>query len=121
MLAQRHRVLGCLHNVFSISAKNVLNYFIDNFILFLCFTYQKSMCYVSLEFPALKLRQGSTLIAHIGAMFFSLKMPVNFTQYRGTIGVTNPGPAQKIKANHFLSVIGILIVLLIMGMPKYHC
>ena len=28
------------------------------------------MCYVLLEFPALKLWQGSTLIAHKGATFF---------------------------------------------------
>ena len=27
------------------------------------------MCYVSLEFPVLKLRQGMTLIAHTGTMF----------------------------------------------------
>ena len=47
------------------------------------------MCYVSLEFPALKVRQGSTLIAHKGAIFFSLKMPINLTQYRGTTGVFN--------------------------------
>ena len=31
------------------------------------------MCYVSLEFPALKVRQGSTLIAHKGAIFFLFK------------------------------------------------
>ena len=31
------------------------------------------MCYVSLEFPALKLKQDSTMIAHKGAMFFLLK------------------------------------------------
>ena len=30
------------------------------------------MCYVSLEFPALKLKQGSTMIAHKGAMIFLL-------------------------------------------------
>ena len=42
-------------------------------MLFLCFTYQKAMCYVSLEFPALKLKQDSTMIAHKGAMFCILK------------------------------------------------
>ena len=73
MLTQRHKILGCLNNVLSISAKNVFNFFIGNFMLFLCFTYQKAMCYVSLEFPALKLKQGSTMIAHKGAMFFLLK------------------------------------------------
>ena len=31
------------------------------------------MCYVSLEFLALKLKQGSTMIAHKSAMFFLLK------------------------------------------------
>ena len=31
------------------------------------------MCYVSLEFPALKLKQGSTMVARKGAMFFLLK------------------------------------------------
>ena len=31
------------------------------------------MCYVLLEFPAIKLIQGSTLIAHKGAMFVLLK------------------------------------------------
>ena len=30
------------------------------------------MCYVSLEFLALKLRQDSTLIVHEGTMFFLL-------------------------------------------------
>ena len=73
MLTQRHKVLGCLNNVFSISAKNLFNFFTGNFILFLCFRYEKAMCNVSLEFPALKLKQGSTMIAHKGAMFFLLK------------------------------------------------
>ena len=73
MLFQRHKILGCLNNVLSISTKNVFNFFIGNFILFLCFTYQKAMCYVSLEFPALKLKQDSTMIAHKGAMFCILK------------------------------------------------
>ena len=72
-LIQRHKILGCLNNVLSISAKNVFNFFIGNFMLFLCFTYQKAMCYVSLEFPALKLKQDSTMIAHKGAMFCILK------------------------------------------------
>ena len=31
------------------------------------------MCYVSLEFPALKLKQDSTINAHKGAVFFLLK------------------------------------------------
>ena len=31
------------------------------------------MSYVSLEFPALKLMQGSTMIAHKGATLFLLK------------------------------------------------
>ena len=31
------------------------------------------MCYVSLEFPALKLKQDSTMIAHKGAMFCIFK------------------------------------------------
>ena len=73
MLTQRHKILGCFNNVLSICAKNVFNFFIGNFILFLCFTYQKAMCYVSLEFPALKLKQDSTMIAHKGAMFCILK------------------------------------------------
>ena len=73
MLTQRHKVLGCLNNVFSISAENVFNFFTRNFILLLCFTYQKAMCYVSLEFLALKLKQDSTIIAHKGEMFFLLK------------------------------------------------
>ena len=47
------------------------------------------MCHVSLEFSALKLKQDSTMIAHKGAMFFPLKMPVNLSQYKGTIGVFN--------------------------------
>ena len=72
-LIQRHKILGCLNNVLLISAKNVFNFFIGNFMLFLCFTYQKAMCYVSLEFPALKLKQDSTMIAHKGAMFCILK------------------------------------------------
>ena len=72
-LIQRRKILGCLNNVLSISAKNVFNFFIGNFMLFLCFTYQKAMCYVSLEFPALKLKQDSTMIAHKGAMFCILK------------------------------------------------
>ena len=73
MLTQRHKMLGCLNNSLSISAKNVFNFFIGNFILFLCFTYQKTMCYVSLEYPALKLKQDtSTMIAHKGAIFFIL-------------------------------------------------
>ena len=54
MLIMRQKVLGCLENVFPVSAKNVFNLFISNFILFLCFTYQKAMYYVSLEFPSLK-------------------------------------------------------------------
>ena len=73
MLIQRHKTLGCLNNVLSTSAKNVFNFFIGNFMLFLRFTYQKVMCYVSLEFPALKLKQDSTMIAHKGAMFCILK------------------------------------------------
>ena len=44
MLFQRHKVLGCLDKVFSISATNVFDFFIRNFILLLCFTYQKAMC-----------------------------------------------------------------------------
>ena len=55
-LIQKHKILGCLNNVLSISAKNVFNFFIRDFMLLLCFTYQKAMCYVSLEFPALKLK-----------------------------------------------------------------
>ena len=31
------------------------------------------MCYASLEFPALKLKQDSTMIVHKDAMFFLLK------------------------------------------------
>ena len=73
ILTQRNKMLGCLNNILSISAKNVLNFFIGNFILFLCFTYQKATCYVSLEFPELKLKQDSTMIAHKGVMFFLLK------------------------------------------------
>ena len=73
MLIQRHKILGCLNNVLSISAKNVFNFFIGYFILFLCFMYQKAMCYISLEFPTLKLKQDSTMIADKGAMFCILK------------------------------------------------
>ena len=42
-------------------------------MLFVSFTYQKAMCYVSLESLALKLKQDSTVIAHKGAMFFFFK------------------------------------------------
>ena len=42
-------------------------------MLFLSFTYQKAMRYVLLEFPALKLKQDATMMAHEGAMFFLLK------------------------------------------------
>ena len=73
MLTQRHKVLGCLNNAFSISAKNVFSFFMGNFTLCSCLIYQKAMCYVSSEFLALKLRQGSSLIAHKGTMFFLLK------------------------------------------------
>ena len=73
MLTQRHKILGCLNKVFSISAKNVFKFFIGHFMLFLSFTYQKAMRYVLLEFPALKLKQDSTMMAHEGAMFFLLK------------------------------------------------
>ena len=73
MLSQSHKVLRYLNNIFSTSAKNVFNFFISNFILFLYFKFQKAMCYVSLEFSALRLRQGSTLVAHKGAIFFLLK------------------------------------------------
>ena len=52
MLTQRHKILGCLNNVLSTSAKDVFHFFIGNFMLFSCFTYPKAMCYVSLEFPA---------------------------------------------------------------------
>ena len=38
-----------------------------------CFIYQKAMCYVSLELPALKLKQDSTMIAHKSAMFCIFK------------------------------------------------
>ena len=72
-LIQRHKILGCLNNVLSISARNLFNFFIENFMLFLCFTYQKAMRYVSLEFPALKLKQDSTMAAHEEAMFCILK------------------------------------------------
>ena len=69
MLTQRHKVLRCL-SFFSISSMNVFNFFISNFIWLLCFTCQKALCYISLELPALNLKQDSTMIAHIGAMFF---------------------------------------------------
>ena len=72
-LIQRHKILGCLNNVLSISAKNVVNFFIGNFMLFLWFTYQKAMCHVSLGFPASILKQYSTMIAHKSAMFCILK------------------------------------------------
>ena len=71
MSNQTLKVLGSLNNVSSISAKIVFNFFMCNFILFLHCTYQKSICYVLLEFPALKLRQGYTFIAQKGAIFFS--------------------------------------------------
>ena len=73
ILTQRHKILGCLNNILSMSAKNVFNFFIGIFMLFLCFTDQRAMCYVSLEFPVLKLKQDSTMIAHKGAIFFLLK------------------------------------------------
>ena len=72
-LIQRNKILRCLNSVLSRSFKNVFNFFIGNFMLFLCFTYQKAMCYVSLELPALKLKQDSTMIAHKGALFCILK------------------------------------------------
>ena len=72
-LIQRNKILRCHNSVLSRSAKNVFNFFIENFMLFLCFTYQKAMCYVSLEFPGLKLKQDSTMIAHKGALFCILK------------------------------------------------
>ena len=72
-LIQRHKILGCLKNVLSISARNVFNFFIGNFMLLLCSTYQNAMCYVPLELPALKLKQDSTMIVHKGAMFCILK------------------------------------------------
>ena len=59
-------------NVFSLSSKNVFNFFIGNFILFL-FYILKNYVYVSLEFPVSKLKQDSTMIAHKGAMFFLFK------------------------------------------------
>ena len=43
------------------------------------------MCYASLEFPPLKLRQGSTLIAHKDAFFFLKDTGASFD----TIGVFN--------------------------------
>ena len=56
MLTKRHKVLGCLNKTLSISAKNVFNFFFGNFMIcVMC--YVKAMCYVSLEFPALKLGQ----------------------------------------------------------------
>ena len=70
ILSQRHKVLGFLNNVFSISAKNVFNFFIGMFVLFLCFAYQKAMCYVSLKFQASKLKQDFTMIVQKCAMFF---------------------------------------------------
>ena len=54
MLTKRHKVLGCLNKALSISAKNVFNFFFGNFMLCV-------MCYVSLEFPALKVRQVTEL------------------------------------------------------------
>ena len=75
MLTQRYKMLRCLNNVLSISAKNVFNFLIGIFFFFFfsCFTYQKAMCYVSIEFPALKLKQDSTMNAQKSAMFFLLK------------------------------------------------
>ena len=76
--------------------KTLLQYLIRTYLTFsslilfcLYVLHTKKLCYVSLQFPALKLRQDFTLIAHKGAMFFSLMMPVNLTQYRGPIKVFN--------------------------------
>ena len=42
--------------------------------MYLTFSYEiLAMCYVSLEFPALKLKQDSTIFAHKGAMFCILE------------------------------------------------
>ena len=71
VLTQRDKELGCFNNFFSISAMNVFNFFTSNFILVLCFAYQKPMCYVSLEFPVLKVMLE--MIAHKVVMFCLLK------------------------------------------------
>ena len=49
-LIQRHKILGCLNNVLSISAKNVFNFFIGNFMLFL-FYIPKSyvLCFIRIS------------------------------------------------------------------------
>ena len=63
MLTERHKALGCLNNVFSITAKDVFSF---------CFyvLHTKNMCYVSLEFSASKLKQDFAIITHKGAVFF---------------------------------------------------
>ena len=44
MLTQRHKILGYLNNVLSISAKNVFNFFIRNFFFFFHVLYTKKLC-----------------------------------------------------------------------------
>lgn len=86
MLSQTQKVLRCLNSFYSMSSKNVFNFFIGNFI---CVRYQKVLCYLSLEFPALKWRLSSNLTGHNGIMFLYLKMAVKLTQCRRATGVFN--------------------------------
>ena len=76
--------------------KTLLQYLIRTYLTFsslilfcLYVLHTKKLCYVSLQFPALKLRQDCNLIVHKGAMFFYLMMPVNLTEYRRPIKVFN--------------------------------
>ena len=50
-LIQREKILGCLIKVLLISAKNVFNFFIGNFMLFLMFYIPKSyvLCFIRIS------------------------------------------------------------------------
>ena len=51
MLTQKHKILGCLNNVLSISAKNVFNFFIRIFFFFFMFYIPKScvLCFIRIS------------------------------------------------------------------------
>ena len=55
-----------------------------------------------------------------GSLYFTVLWLFKFKTSPSDNIETNPGPAEK-NQNKSFSVIGILIVLLLMAMPKYHC
>ena len=57
MSTQRHKILGCLNNVLSLSAKNVFNFFIWNFVVFM-FYIPKSyvLCFIRISIIKTKVR-----------------------------------------------------------------